>query len=232
MWPHTPSELVRVQHELAAARPAPWSYPGRRPLVAGVFVCFARGAAGHAREAAWVAATLMKADRRPVATVVLRGEASSDYAPGLLALREGHLLERAVRALPARPDVVIANASGRDHPRGAGLALHLGAVLGVPSVGITDRPLVAGGSLPAPVRWATSPLAIDGVEVARWLRTRAGARPVVVHPGWRASLDAAVSVVRASTRRARTPEPLRRARQAARTARAAETASPPGPAAS
>jgi deoxyribonuclease V len=60
------------------------------------------------------------------------------------------------------------------------------------------------------------------VEVARLLRTRAGARPLVVHPGWRTDLDAAVSVVLAAIRRARTPEPLRRARREARRARAAE----------
>jgi deoxyribonuclease V len=65
-----------------------------------------------------------------------------------------------------------------------------------------------------------SPLLLTGAEVARLLRTRAGARPVVVHPGWRTDLDTAVSVVLAATRRVRTPEPLRRARREARRARA------------
>jgi deoxyribonuclease V len=60
------------------------------------------------------------------------------------------------------------------------------------------------------------------------LRTRAGARPVVVHPGWHTDLDTALAVVRASTRRARTPEPLRRARQLARYARAAAGGTPRG----
>jgi deoxyribonuclease V len=65
-----------------------------------------------------------------------------------------------------------------------------------------------------------SPLLLRGVEVARLLRTRVGARPVVVHPGWRTDLDTAVSVLLGATRRARTPEPLRRARREARRARA------------
>jgi deoxyribonuclease V len=116
--------------------------------------------------------------------------------------------------------VLMANASERDHPRGAGLALHLGAVLEVPSVGVTDRPLLAAGGEPGTARGATSAVMLAGREVARLLRTRAGARPVVVHPGWRTDLDCAVSVVLGSTRRARTPEPLRRARRAARRARA------------
>jgi deoxyribonuclease V len=77
----------------------------------------------------------MPADRHLAGTAVVRGKAGGPYQPGLLALREGRLLEAAVRALPGKPQVVIAKATGRDHPRGAGLALHLGAVLDLPSVG-------------------------------------------------------------------------------------------------
>jgi deoxyribonuclease V len=180
--------------------------------VAGCFVCF-QG------DAAWAAAALMRGDRREAGSAVISGFAGAPYEPGLLALREGPLLEAALRALPEPPEVVMANASGRDHPRGAGLALHLGALLELPSVGVTDRPLLATGGEPAAERGATSVLRLGRREVARHLRTRAGARPIVVHPGWQTDLDTAVSVVLASTRRARTPEPLRRARRAARRAR-------------
>jgi deoxyribonuclease V len=162
----------------------------------------------------------MHGDRRSAGIAVVAGTVQVAYEPGLLALREGPLLEAALRALPEPPEVAIANATGRDHPRGAGLALHLGAVLGLPSVGVTDRALLAAGGEPAAERRSTSPLLLDEAEVARMLRTRAGARPVVVHPGWRTDLDTAVAVVLAATRRARAPEPLRRARRAAREARA------------
>jgi deoxyribonuclease V len=222
MWPQTASELVRVQRELGALTPPPWRPAGPRPLIAGCFVCFGRGGAGPGRagEAGWAAAVLMLGDRRHVATAVVAGTAGAPYEPGLLALREGPLLEAAVRSLPELPEVLLANASGRDHPRGAGLALHLGAVLEIPSVGVTDRPLLADGGEPGPERRSASPLTLGGTEVARAMRTRAGARPVVVHPGWRTDLDAATTVVVAAVRRARTPEPLRRARRASREARA------------
>ncbi len=221
VWPSSESELVELQIELAARRPPPWRPNAGRPLAAGCFLCFARGARGrgHAGEPGWAAAALMRGKRGLLATPVVRGEAGWPYAPGLLALREGPLLEAAVRELPEPPEVLIVNASGRDHPRGAGLALHLGAALDLPSLGITDRPLLAGGPAPGPERGATSPLLLEGREVARWLRTRRGARPVVVHAGWRTDLEAAVTVTARATRRARTPEPLRRARKAAREAR-------------
>jgi deoxyribonuclease V len=168
----------------------------------------------------------MRADRHFGGTAVVRGRAGAPYRPGLLALREGRLLAQAVRSLSKRPEVVIANATGPDHPRGAGLALHLGAVLDLPSIGVTDRPLMASGAEPGPGRGARSPLQLGGTPVALLVRTRAGTRPLVVHPGWRTDLDTAASVVLASIRRARTPEPLRRARREARRARAEEEGGP------
>jgi deoxyribonuclease V len=223
MWPKTPSELIRCQRELAGRRPAPWR-PSSPPLVAGCFVCFARGVSGPGRagERGWAGAALIRPDRHVTLTAVVRGRAGATYQPGMLALREGRLLEAAVRALPGKPEVVVANATGRDHPHGACLALHLGAVLDLPSIGVTDQPLLAVGAEPGPERGAASPLLLEGAEVARLLRTRVGARPLVVHPGWRTDPDAAVSVVLAAIRRARTPEPLRRARREARRVRAAE----------
>jgi deoxyribonuclease V len=52
------------------------------------------------------------------------------------------------------------------------------------------------------------------------VRTRAGARPVAVHAGWRTSLDVAIEVVLSSAGGHRTPEPIRHARRLARLARA------------
>jgi deoxyribonuclease V len=153
---------------------------------------------------------------------VVAGHTGAGYRPGRLAMREGPLLERAARRLAIHPDVVFVNATGRDHPRGAGLALHLGAVLSVPTIGVTDRPLVATGtSSPGLGRGEVAFLGVNGSPVAVLVRTRAGVRPVVVHPGWRTDLATAVELVLSASGRARTPEPLRRARRLARLARAA-----------
>jgi deoxyribonuclease V len=116
--------------------------------------------------------------------------------------------------------VLVVNATGRNHPRRAGLAFHLGAVLGLPTVGVTTRPLVAEGVWPVDQRAATVSLRLGGEVVGCWGRTRAGAKPVAVHAAWRTDAQAAVQVVLAATRRARSPEPLRRARTLARTRRA------------
>jgi deoxyribonuclease V len=80
--------------------------------------------------------------------------------------------------------------------------------------------LLAQGAWPDDARGAHSPLTLEGDVVGAWLRTRRGARPVAVHPGWRTTLEDAIDVVSASARGHRTPEALRHARNRARIARA------------
>jgi deoxyribonuclease V len=142
------------------------------------------------------------------------------YMPGHAALQRGPLLEAAVRELEPTPDILVVNATGRDHPRRAGLALHLGAVLDLITVGVTDHPLVATAQEPGPEKGATAPLSIDGEIVAVVLRTRRHVRPVVVHPAWRTDPETARLMVEQCTAKARSPEPLRVARFLARTQRA------------
>lgn len=156
------------------------------------------------------------------AQVVVRGVLDAPYVPGLLALRHGPLLAEAVAALPGRPDVLLVDATGLDHPRRAGLAVHLGALLDVPTIGVTDRPLAAAGAVPAGRRGACSPLLVDGEVVGFFVRTRDRARVVVAHGGWRTTPAVAAEIVlRTSTGAARTPVPLQEARRVAREARAA-----------
>jgi deoxyribonuclease V len=215
VWPESAAALIEEQARLAVAAPVPWN-PRPESVVGGCFVCFPRGPSGpgEAGDAAWAAA----ADDDE--TVAVEGTAGAPHEPGLLALREGALLERAVRALSLPPDVLLVDATGRDHPRRAGLALHLGAVLDLPTVGVTHRTLLAAGDEPADERGAQRPLRLGGEVVGAWLRTRRGCRPLAVHAAWRTDPEAAVEVVLAATRGVRTPLPLRRARQAARAARA------------
>ena len=206
-WPATAAELEAVQAELARRwELEPRWRPGPRLLAGGVYAAPRRGLVGlgAAGDRAWAAAVAYDGERF-VDTATLEGRFADAYRPGYLALREGPLLERAVRALSLRPDVLLVNATGLDHPRRAGLAIHLGAVLDLPTIGVTDRRLTAPGE-----------------ELARTVVTRRGSRPLVVHPGWHTDLADAVDVVLGLCRSARTPEPLREARRLVRGLRAAD----------
>lgn len=223
-WPRTRDELIRLQAELAALTPKLWS-PGPMPVATGgCFVCFERGgpSPGRAGDRGWSGAALGVAGGEMVIAVV-EGRAGAAYEAGLLALREGPLLEAAVRGLPRLPDVLLVDATGRDHPRRAGLALHLGAVLGVPTVGVTHRPLLASGEWPDSEPGARAPLHLAGELVGYWVRVNANVRPLVVHAGWRTDPNTAVAIMLAALGQARTPVTLAEARRAAREARARAT---------
>ncbi|MFP3913631.1 MAG: endonuclease V [Actinomycetota bacterium] len=219
-WPSHPSALRALQDELGALRPQPWQAPDHG-TVGGCFVCFERGGSGRGTtgDPGWAAATVM-AGARVLGAHGSVGAAGAPYLSGFLAAREGPLLEAAVAGLETLPDVLLVNATGRDHPRRAGLALHLGWVCGVPTVGVTHRPLSAAGEEPGPQAGSQSPLVIEGDQVGWWVRTRTRARPVAVSTGWRTDADTALRVIRCLVpARARTPEPIRQARRLARTAR-------------
>jgi len=220
------------------------------PTAGGCFLAFARGEAGPGApgDRAWAAAvTWRRPDGAPgtgtarstdaalrgsgpalprhamdiAAQSVVAGTVPAAYQPGLLARREGPLLEAAVRSLAQPPGLLLVDATGQDHPRRAGLATHLGAVLALPSIGVTHRPLLAHGPPPSLHRGAIAPLWIDEVVVAYWVCTRSSARPVVAHAGWRTTPETAAAVVLAcSSEGARTPTPLAEARRVAREARA------------
>ncbi|MCL4293586.1 MAG: endonuclease V [Acidimicrobiia bacterium] len=227
-WPTEPGALSSEQVRVAALEPEPWRLApsDEAPLLAGCFVAFARGEQGPGRigDHAWTGAVLWRHGRE-LAAVAVAGRAGAPYSPGYLAAREGPLLAAAVAALPERPDALLVDATGRDHPRRAGLALHLGAVLEIPTVGVTHRPLVARGHEPGPSRGALAPLTAHGEIVAQWVRTVGGVRPAVAHAAWRTDAATAAAVVLGCSGAppvvARTPEPLRLACHAARTARAA-----------
>ena len=224
----------------------PWTPPSEA-VFGGCFVAFAPGEAGPGRpgDRAWAAAVAWtpvpgggrgrSADHhlrgapgheRPrraddvVGQAVVGDRVPASYVPGLLARREGSILGAAVAQLHPVPDVLLVDATGRDHPRGAGLAVHLGAGTGIPSIGVTHRPLVASGPEPGSRRGATSPVRLDGGVVGFWVCTSSGVRPVVAHAGWRTTAETAAAVVlAASSGAARTPVPLQEARRVAREAR-------------
>ena len=238
-------QLAAAAASVAVTRP--WLPVAARPLLGGCFVAYRRGGTGPGKrgDQAWAAAVVWRVDvdrgsrrtdhhlrgaatpGRPrraddmVAQSLVAECVPSPYVPGLLARREGPILAAALAALDPCPELLLVNATGLDHPRGAGLAVHLGAVVDLPTVGVTRRPLIAAGTEPELRRGAMAPLLVDDRCVAFWVCTRTGARPLVAHAGWRTRPETAAQIVLvSSTPAARTPVPLQEARRVAHEARA------------
>jgi deoxyribonuclease V len=133
------------------------------------------------------------------------------YIPGLLSFREVPVLAQAFARLSARPDVIFCDGQGTAHPRGMGLACHLGLTLAVPTIGVAKSRLCGRASEPGHKRGSAAPLVLEGRIVGSVLRTKDGVKPLFVSPGHMMNLETAVDMVLAAGRGYRLPEPTRQA---------------------
>ena len=219
MWPTSDSELEELQRDLArrAKDATPWQGPRQaEPAIGGVFVSLpTTRTAGAPRNIAWAGAVVMK-NHTLLATATCTRRLTRPYHPGYLAVSVGPILEDVVHALPMRPDVVIVNAAGRDHVRGAGLAIQLGSALGIPTVGITDRTDVGIAADPGAHRGDACAVRIGSEIVGYQVRTHERSNSIVAHAAWLTTPEMAREVAMRTTLQLRLPEPVHRARQLSR----------------
>ena len=219
MWPTSDAELEELQGELAhrAKGATPWKWPQRaEPAIGGVFVSLpTTRTAGAPRNIAWAGAVVMKGHTL-LATATCTRRLTRPYHPGYLAVAVGPILEDVVHALPMRPDVVIVNAAGRDHVRGAGLAIQLGSALGIATIGITDKTDVGIATEPGDRRGDSCPVQLDDEVVGYQVRTHERANTIVAHAAWLTTAELARDVAIRTTEQLRLPEPVHRARQLSR----------------
>ena len=152
-------------------------------------------------------------DMRPVDESFHGGDLRFPYVPGLLSFREGFLLEKAYLGLRVKPDLIIFDGQGTAHPRGLGIASHLGLRLGVPAIGCAKSRLFGEAAEPlgeekGDWRYLRSP---GGRKIGAVLRTRRGVKPVYISPGHLIDIEDSVRWVLAVTSRFRLPEVIRAA---------------------
>ena len=138
------------------------------------------------------------------------------YVPGYLSFRETPAVIEALALLRTPPDLLMVDGHGIAHPRGVGIAAHLGVAAGLPSIGVAKSRLVGRFAEPGPGKGEHSPLFIGEEMVGTVLRSRERARPLFVSTGHRISLDRAVALVLACLTRYRLPEPTRLADRVSR----------------
>ncbi|HXX53860.1 MAG TPA: endonuclease V, partial [Thermodesulfovibrionales bacterium] len=142
---------------------------------------------------------------------VQREELRFPYVPGLLSFREGHAMIGALKKLRTPPDVVLVDGQGIAHPRGIGIASHIGILLGKPTIGCAKSRLVGEFREPTSQKGHWSYLYYRGKEVGAVLRTRDHVRPLFISPGYLIDIASSLEIVMGCLSAYRIPEPLRRA---------------------
>jgi deoxyribonuclease V len=144
-----------------------------------------------------------------VADVVVRLPTSMPYVPGLLSFRELPAVFAALQQLPRTPDLVMVDGQGIAHPRGLGIAAHLGVASGLPTIGVAKSILVGHHAEVGARRGDRAELIHNGAVIGYALRSKDNVRPLIVSPGNRVSLKSVCDLVLACTTRYRLPEPTR-----------------------
>jgi deoxyribonuclease V len=202
-WDLTRDEAVRVQARLRERLVLAWD--GRAvSTVGGVDV-------GFRREQAIAAIVVFTfPELTPLANALGQVPVTFPYIPGLLAFREGPAVLAAWERLRMRPDLILFDAQGIAHPRGIGLASHMGLWLERPSIGVAKSRLYGRGDPPGPnpgdramLRDERDPQHVIGAVV----RTQQKERPLYVSPGHLIDVPASVDFVLACTAGSRLPEP-------------------------
>jgi len=210
-WALTPGEAVAVQSRLRDCLVLSWD--GRQVnTVGGVDVSIKHG---RARAAIVV---LRYPDLLPIEGTTAEAAVSFPYVPGLLAFREGPVILLAWEQLRIKPDLLMFDGQGIAHPRGIGIASHMGLWLRRPSIGVAKSRLYGHHAAPGPTRgegaelWDDrDPTRLIGVV----LRTRTRVKPVYVSPGHLIDVPHSADFTLRCCTRYRLPEPIRWAHRVA-----------------
>ncbi len=201
-WDLTPREAIAFQRELAG-RVVLEDRVTDPKLVAGVDLAFPADGIGRAAIVVW-----RPADGAVVEQLTVDVPVTFPYVPGLLAFREGPAAEAAFRRLRSIPDLLMVDGQGIAHPRGLGIAAHLGVLLDLPAVGVAKSRLFGRAPEPGPHPGDREPLrAPDGEQIGVLLRTRIRCKPLWVSPGQYVSPERAAELTLFCVRGHRLPEP-------------------------
>ncbi|KAJ1913033.1 hypothetical protein IWQ60_009392 [Tieghemiomyces parasiticus] len=156
------------------------------------------------------------------------------YIPGFLAFREAPVLDQMIAELRHThptlvPQVILVDGNGVLHPRGFGVACHLGVLADIPTVGVAKNYLHFNGGpalsiqdirahVDAASPHTTRELSLVGDTGRVWGMAMCLAdttRPIFISAGHRLDLATAVRLVRHCCRY-RIPEPIRAADQLTR----------------
>jgi deoxyribonuclease V len=205
-WNLSCKEAIDVQRRLSGrVRQVPLTKPAR--TIAGADVSYAKQDAEVYSAVIVFSFPDLAVTDQAVATVSVK----FPYVPGLLSFREAPALTKAFRKIRRKPDVIIFDGQGIAHPRGIGLASHMGLILDCPSIGCAKTRLV-GVHPPLPETRGSMVLLTDqGRVVGGVVRTRERVKPVFVSPGHAITLEESIRLVLGCCRGYKLPEPTRQA---------------------
>lgn len=131
---------------------------------------------------------------------------SFPHVPGLLPFIEVPHVIAAFKKLSIKPDLIVCDGYGINHPKGVGIATHLGIELDTPTIACAQKRLVGYYDAPEPTRFSNTSLQFANKEVGKALRTQDNIEPVFVSVGHKISIETACDWVLKLTQNNRLPQ--------------------------
>ena len=198
-------EARAIQHELQE-KIRLQKLPAPVRLVAGADVSYSKKL-----DMCFAAVTLFKfPEMEIVEQTNSTGAVNFPYVPGYLTFREAPILLEVFKKLENVPDLILFDGQGIAHPRQMGLAVHLGIILNLPSIGCAKKVLVGDFEEPVNFQGSWTALIYKNKEIGAAVKTRESVKPVFVSPGFKITIDEAIEWVLRTTTGYRIPEPIRR----------------------
>ncbi|MBP7722226.1 MAG: deoxyribonuclease V [Alphaproteobacteria bacterium] len=145
----------------------------------------------------------------PLETVIATDPTPFPYIPGLLSFREAPVIIKALQQVKKKPDMIFIDGQGIAHPRGLGIASHIGVLTGYPSIGVAKSVLCGSYKEPGMKKGQSEPLVYKSNKIGTVLRSRDNVNPLFISPGHKISHESAVDFVQRCLTRYRLPEPTR-----------------------
>jgi deoxyribonuclease V len=140
-----------------------------------------------------------------------QSKVSFPYIPGLLSFREIPALLDVLRNIEVEPDLIFCDGQGIAHPRGLGIASHLGVLLRKPTIGCAKSRLVGEFDPVGEDRGEHVYLRYQNRIIGAVVRTRSRVKPVFISPGYGVVLKDCIRFVLETCPTYRIPEPTRQA---------------------
>lgn len=134
---------------------------------------------------------------------------SFPYIPGFLSFREAPAIVEMIEKYSIKSDIFFFDGHGIAHPRGLGIAAHVGVLLNISSLGCAKKKLVGDYEIPDNYRGAFSGLLYKGNTIGYVLRTKINVKPIYISVGNLLKLHELPELVLNCTKKYRIPEPTR-----------------------
>ena len=175
--------------------------------IAGLDVSYAKGA-----NAVWAGVVVLDFPSLvKIEEEWIQKKVSFPYIPGLLSFREIPALLEVLRKIEVEPDLIFCDGQGIAHPRGIGIASHLGVLLHKPTIGCAKSRLVGEFDPVGQDRGDYVYLRYQNRVIGAVVRTKSRVKPIFISPGYGVMLQDCIRFVLETCPTYRIPEPTRQA---------------------